>query len=276
MGMKRPMQVGVFGGPKVGKTHFAGSLFRSKHIAANRILYLDNHGSTDPFDFPQYTTQTPWGVKHISPDSPTELYTFLLELRRTKFIHKQYPYDAIVIDDWSELAQADIEDRLDDKDDVNKIQQWGKHGTVMRSAARLLHPDVTHAHHLAIFQAAQLPDPLEAKPQRVEGGVAKFAPDTRKTRLRPFLQGSFASWLPYKLDALWYAYFELAGDKYKFYLQLVPTPGIAVMSRWLDLWVSQPRLARKIENPTFDDILALTDRAQNTIQEGQNGDTGKG
>ena len=257
--MRRPLYVGIMGGPKAGKTHLAGTLFTSKHVAADRVLYLDNHGSTDAFDFPQYTAQKPWGVKHISPDDPEALYAFLMDLRRTKFVKKQYPYDAIVIDDWSEFAQNDIEERLGDEADAKTIQQWGTHGRIMRAAARLLLPAITHAHHIAIFQAAQMPDPLEARPRGVGN---TFVSDTRKTRIRPFLQGSFAAWFPYKLDAVWYQYMEVTGDKFKFYLQLVPTDKVEVLSRWLDHWVSQPRLARKLENPTFDAIYELVSGAE--------------
>ena len=260
LAMLRPLYIGVMGGPKAGKTHLAGTLFTSKHVAAERVLYLDNHGSTDAFDFPQYSAKTPWGVKHISPDDPEELYNFLLELRRTRFVKKQYPYDAIVLDDWSEFAQADIEERLGDEPDAKTLQNWGTHGRIMRAAARLLLPAVSHAHHIAIFQAAQMPDPLEARPQRVEGGQVKFTSDTRKTRIRPFLQGSFASWLPYKLDGVFYQYMEVNAERFKFYLQLVPTDKVAVLSRWLHHWVAQPRLARKLENPTFDALYALLDR----------------
>lgn len=276
--MRRPMFLGIMGGPKVGKTHLAGSLFTSKYVDAKRVLYLDNHGSTDPFDFPQYTDKTPWGVKHISPDDPIELYNFLLELRRTKFAKKQYPYDATVVDDWSEFAQSDIEDRLEDEEERKIIQHWGKHGAVMRSAARLLHPAITHAHHIAIFQAAQMPDPLEARPQRVEAGQVKFVADTRKTRVRPFLQGSFAAWFPYKLDAVWYQSMEVTGDKYSFSLQLVPTDKVAVLSRWLSRWVEQPRLSRRLQNPTFDSIFELVElidvNETEEIEEETNGDKG--
>ena len=257
--MNRPLYIGIMGGPKVGKTHLAATVFESKYIDRKRVLYLDNHGSTAACDLPQYTDREPWGVKYISPDDPTGLYEFLLKLRVNRFSKGQFPYDVTVVDDWSEFAQADIEDRLDDGNEGKTIRHWGKHGEVMRSAARLLHPSVTHAHHIAIFQAAQLPDPLEARPREVAGGVVKYTADTRATKLRPFLQGSFAAWFPYKLDALWYQYMEIGGDKYRFYLQLVPTAKVAVVSRWLNRWVDTPRLARKLENPTFDAILELVE-----------------
>lgn len=254
--MRRPMNIGIMGGPKVGKTHLAGTAFASKHVEANRVLYLDNHGSTDTFDFPQYTDKTRWGVKHISPADPEELSNFLLELRR-KFLKGQYPYDLTVVDDWSEFAQGDIDDRLDDEDETKVIRHWGKHGSVMRDAGQIVHPDVSHAHHIAIFRASQMPDPLEARPRKKGGG---FVSDTRETMIRPFLQGSFAAWFPYKLDAVWYQYMEVEKDKYRFYLQWVPNPKVAVLSRWLHHWVENPRMPRKLVNPTFDAIWEMVNR----------------
>jgi len=151
--MDRPVMLGFMGGPKVGKTHLALTVFNSKRIDPTRVLYLDNHGSTDAFGtipgtdmpIPQWSLEHRWGVKHISPDDPLALYNYLLELRKTYFVKKRYPYDAIIVDDWSELAQADIEDRLDDGEKSKTMRHWGEHGDVMRSAARMLHPAITHA-----------------------------------------------------------------------------------------------------------------------------------
>lgn len=255
--MNRPVYLGTMGGPKVGKTHFATTLFASQLVAANRVLYLDNHGSTSAFTLPQYTAREPWGVRHISPDDPAALYKFLLKLRVDQFAKGKYPYDAIVLDDWSEFAQGDIDDRLDDEDKRHMPLAWRDHGKVMRSAARLLHPTVTHAHHLAIFQAAQLPNPLEPRPKKVERGVTLFVADTRDTRIRPFLQGAFAAWFPYKLDAVFYQHMEVKGDRFKFYMQLVPTGKVEVLSRWLELWVANPKLQDKLEDPTFDKVLNI-------------------
>ena len=271
--MNRPVYLGVMGGPKVGKTHFATTLFTSKRVAPNRILYLDNHGSTSTFDLPQYTVREPWGVRHLSPDAPDAMYELLLKLRVDYFSKKKYPYDAIVLDDWSEFAQGDVDDRMDEDDSEKHIPlTWRKHGDVMRSAGRLLHPTVTHAHHLAVFQATQAPDPLEARPKRVEGGVLKFAADTRQTRIRPFLQGAFASWFPYKLDAVFYQYMEVKADKYKFYIQLVPTLKVDVLSRWLHKWVENPKLPSELLNPTFDKLLDLIDTIE--LKEETNGEQG--
>ena len=264
--MDRPLYLGIMGGPKVGKTHFAGSLFESAYVDAQRVLYYDNHGSTDPFPFHQWTTQEPWRVKHIDPSNPGALYKDILDLRRTKWSKNQYPYDAIVVDDWSEFAQADIEDRLEDEDNSKMIRHWGDHGDVMRSAARLLHPRATKAHHIAIFQASQLPDPLEKRPKIVEGGRVRFTEDTRETKLRPFLQGGFAAWFPYKLDAVFYQEMEEKRGIYKFQLQLAPTDKVAVLTRWLHRWHDDPRMSKYMENATFDKILEMI---QSNVLDGQ-------
>jgi len=261
--MNRPVYLGVMGGPKVGKTHFAGSVFRSKYIDPTRVLYLDNHGSTDPFDFPQYSSTQRYGVRHINPDKPQDLYKVVLDLRNNAWSKGRYPYDAIVVDDWSEFAQAEIEERLAESEDSRTlIRNWGKHGDLMRAAARMLHPAVSHAHHLAIFQAAQLPDPLEKRPKVVENGRVKFTEDIRDTKLRPFLQGSFAAWFPYKLDALWYQYMEVKAGKYLFKMQLTPSAKVAVVSRWLAWWVVDPKLEGVMRDPTFDKVWEMIQRLE--------------
>ena len=38
--MNRPLLIGIMGGPKAGKTHLAGTLFSSKYVQAERVLYL--------------------------------------------------------------------------------------------------------------------------------------------------------------------------------------------------------------------------------------------
>ena len=128
---------------------------------------------------------------------------------------------------------------------------------MMRSAARLLHPAITKAHHIALFQAGQRPDPLVKRPQDFKDGKPVFTQDTRPTRIRPFLQGAFEKWFPYKLDAVFYQDMEVKAREYKFELQLVPTAEVAVVTRWLKHWVDDPKRPRTMEDPTFDKVLDL-------------------
>ena len=240
----------------MGKTHFAATVFQSTHFPPDRVLYFDNHGSTDPFDLPQWSRETPWGVRHISPDKPRELVEALVEVRKLR-VRGRTPYDMIVIDDWSEFAQNDIEDRLSDEVEGKVPRHWRDHGEAMRDVARLVHPRVTGAHHLAIFQAAQLPDPFEARPKKVVDGEAKYVSDTRKTFIQPVLQGGFATWLPYKLDAVFYQYFTSVGGKLEFKMKFTPRGDIHVISRWLHLWAQNPKLPQDMSDPTWDKVVAL-------------------
>ncbi len=256
--MNRPLFIGSFGGPKVGKTKFAASVFDSVYIDPTRVFYADNHGSTDAMNLPQWSTTERWGVKHYASDNPEALYKDLFAIRKEVRAGRQ-KYDVIVIDDWSEFAQADIDERMDeDEGDRMAMKNWGAHGDLMRSTAKLVFPRVTGAHHIGIFQATQMPDPLEMREKEVNSsGKLVFSSDVRETMLRPFLQGAFASYLPYKLDFLGLQTAEMKGKNFKFQLQLVPSKEAAVMSRWLQPWVDDPKRPTHMENPTFDKLFDL-------------------
>lgn len=253
--MRRKLYLGTMGGPKAGKTHFALTLFTSKYVNPERILYFDNHGSTDTYaGIPQYTNATRYGVVHLDPLNPEDLLNKVRKLR-VDWKRGIQRYDAVVVDDWSEYAQYDSDDRLSAGDETSVPRAWGKHGDVMRETARILHPTVCGAHHIAIFQAAQLPSPLEKRPQDfTPEGHPKFTMDTRPTKLRPFLQGSFASWFPYKLDAVFYQYMERRKGGFEFKLQLAPDAKVEVLSRWLTPWVDNPKRPSVIDDPTFDKV----------------------
>ena len=245
------------GAEKTGKTKFALSAFDFPGIDPKQILYLDNHGSTKSFDVHQWSEQEPWGVRYIDPLDPTELYTIVLEVRN-EIKTKKRKYFLIAVDDWSEFAQGDIDDRLDGADESQVPGHWRKHGDMLRSAARLLSPLVTGAHHLAIFQAALLADPLVPRPVKVQDGKSKYVADTREVKIRPFLQGAFAAWMPYKLDALFYTTFSAKGGGiYKFEMEFMPHGLVDVYSRWMHLWVNDPKLPKTMLNPTLERVLAL-------------------
>ncbi len=255
--MNRPLFIGSMGPPKVGKTQFGASVFDSKYIDPTRVFYADNHGSTDAFNLHQWTTTERWGVKHYASDKPEELYKDLFTLRKEVRAGKQR-YKMIVLDDWSEYAQSDIDERMDE-DDAEKMfmRYWGEHGELMRSTAKLVFPRVTGAHHIALFQAAQMPDPLERK----EKGDGKFSTDLRETMLRPFLQGAFASYLPYKLDGLFYQDRVLKGGKHKYTMHFEPTKEEAITNRWLGAWL-EAKVPTTMEDPTWDKVYETITKLQ--------------
>ncbi len=259
--MNRPLFLGSMGPPKVGKSTFAASVFDSKYIEPTRILYCDNHGSTDAMNLPQWSTTERWGVKHYSSDKPEALYTDLFAIRKEVRAGRQ-KYDMIVLDDWSEFAQADIDEKLDE-DDAEKMfmKYWGEHGGLMRSTAKLVFPRVTGAHHIGLFQAAQMPDPLERREKELRGGRLAFSADVRETMLRPFLQGAFASYLPFKLDGLFYQDRVLRGSKHKYTMGFEPTKEEAVMNRWLGAWL-QTKTSTTMEDPTWDKVYELITNLQ--------------
>ena len=147
---------------------------------------------------------------------------------------------------------------MDGEDQSKVMRLWGKHGEVMRTDGRIVHPLVSHAHHLGIFQAGQFPDPLTKRPQNFnQQGVPVFTQDTRDTQVRPFLQGNFGTWFPFKLDAVFYQEMEVKGGTYKFRLQLAPTKDVWIKNRWLDQWVASRAKSKYMDNPTFDKIWAM-------------------
>lgn len=254
--MQRPVYLGVMGPEKSGKTHFALTVYDLPGMDPTRVLCFDNHGSTDPFDIHQWTKAEPWGVRHIDPFEPQDLYKHLSDIRLD--VKKgRTQYDAIIVDDWSEFAQSDIDDRLEGTEERDVPGHWRTHGDMLRSAGRLCNPRVTGAHHIAVFQAALMPDPLEPRPQRIEAGKVKYAADTRDVKIRPFLQGAFASWFPYKLDGVFYTHFSEKGGLYKFELDFTPHGIVHVTNRWLDRWVNDPKLPKTMKNPSFPAVWAL-------------------
>ena len=246
--MQRPLFIGSMGGPKVGKTEFALSAFDSIHFPPERVLYMDNHGSTDTFsDVPQWSPVNRFGVKHYASDDADAVYKDLFAIRKAFRAGKQM-YDCIILDDWSEFAQADIDDRLDDEELRDGRKAWGEHADLLKGAARLIFPRNTGAHHIGLFQAAQMPDPLEPKP---EYGT----PDKRDTMLRPFLQGQFASYLPFKLDGLFYQERLDKGAKHTYNMRFEPTRDEAIFNRWLKDWLASGDSTTMVD-PTFDKVLA--------------------
>ena len=264
--MRRPPIIGLMGPPKAGKTHLALTLFKSKLIDPTKVLYFDNHGSTDAYDVPQFKKEG-YGVVHIPPNDSDDLVEEIEKLEKS-FRLKKYPWEAIAVDDWSEFAQAQIEDRLEDEGESKMIKVYGAHGTLMRRLARVVHPVISHAAFLSLFWSSQEPDPQEPRPVKVVDGQVKYTQDTRKTMLRPFLKGAFAAWLPYKLDALWYQHVEEVKTdpkrkgSFNFHLQLVPDSKVAVLTRWLDAYARNTKRARTMVDPTWDKIMALIEELE--------------
>ncbi len=266
--MRRPPIIGLMGPPKAGKTHLALTLFKSKLIDPTKVLYFDNHGSTDAYDVPQFKEEG-YGVVHIPPTNSKGLVKEIEKLEKAFLVTKQYKWEAIAMDDWSEFAQAQIEDALDDEGEGAMLKVYGAHGTLMRRLFRVLHPAVSHAALLSLFWSSQEPDPQEARPLIVgSDGKVKYSQDTRKTMLRPMLKGAFAGWLPYKLDALWYQYAtEVKTDpkrkgSFDFHLQLVPDSKVAVLTRWLDAYARDTKRERDMLNPTWDKVMALIEELE--------------
>jgi len=263
--LKRPLALGFMGPPKAGKTKIMLDALLSGRFDITRTLYFDNHGSTDMYDVHQWTNAEPYGVKHLPADEPKKFIREIDTLAR-KFKANSYPYDVIAVDDWSEFAQAETEELLDDQGEGAMLKVYGEVGTLQRRLSRGLLPRHSHAHLFVSFWSSQEPDPQSARPLRVVDGQVKYTQDTRPTKLRPFLKGAFAGWLPYKLDGLFYQYMEeIRTDpkrkgELEFYLQLTPDKNAAVLSRWIDHFQIAPEKggrARIIEDPSMDKLLDL-------------------
>lgn len=247
--MKRNLFLGMMGGPKAGKTHTLATMFESEYLDPELVLHLDNHGSTDAFDLHQYTVAEPWGVRHVP--APKDVLKALGDVKR-----RRVPYMALALDDWSKFSQEDVDERMETATEAQKIKAWGAHGSYMRDALRICMGLLPTTHVLIAFEAAQMPDPLAAKPKKVVDGELKYTTDTRDTVLRPFLQGAFARELPYKLDALYYSWSRIKkGGGYEFFLQMAPSAKVDVLTRWLAPWVEDPKRDKNMQDPTFDKLV---------------------
>lgn len=249
----------TMGWEKCGKSNFAVSLFDGAAVDVDpeRIIYFDNHGSTESYNLHQYTAREPYGVRHIPADKPEKLVEWAQEIRGTIARKKEAYYQAIVIDDICEQAALNIRKKAGDG--KMTLQQWGEHGAEMVTPIRLLHPKATNAHLVIVARAGWMGDPRE---DRSKDSMV----DDRAQKVRVKLQGQFGEWFPYQMELIAYQYFERKGGARAtaedFKMLLVPQGDIMVANYWHREWIRDHSLPEEISDPSFTKLVQLLDRLQ--------------
>ncbi len=250
----------TMGWEKVGKTEYAASLFNSQYIDPERILYLDNHGSTVAFNLPEWSTSNPFGVREIPEDQPELVLEIAKDIRRD-VARGIYKYDAFIIDDISEHGLVSVAELNDESEnDKLRMKNWGIHLERMTATIRLLNPKRTGAHLIIVARASWSGDPKEKRDR------SKIT-DERAQVVRPFLQGKFGDWMPFQMDLVTYQDTEVHNNgDIDFRMLLYPEGDIQVANRWLKHWINDAKehklakdrkLPRVLMDPTFDKLYEI-------------------
>ncbi len=238
------LDFGIFG---TGKTYFAASLFASKNIDPDRVLYIDNHGSTMALDLPQYVKgEHEHGVLHLDFND-VDTYDAMAERVYTAAKSGNPLYDAIVIDDISEhelVAFDDAEGGFAGKD---RRQLWGAHGQHLAQTMRFYDPVFTQAHLIVLARADWKPDPrVKPKPGDDE--------DKRPRKFVPAARGMFGTWIEHFASMVIYSDYDVDYDGNQvFYHQYRPTGDILLKNRW---WHKE-ELPARLDWPTWDRLWSI-------------------
>ncbi len=242
-GLGRPWSVMDYGPPKVGKTTMAGTMMESVHLNPERILYLDNHGSSASL-IPtphQYTKAEPWGVfKSSDPD-------VILE----KLLAAPGKYEGVILDDLSEQTLADMDSRNTKSGgtDKSRMRNWGNHLDAYSHALRKLYPEDSGMYVLVIARSGWSANPLKKpdpeKPMDREGLL-----------YQPLFKGQLGSWIPYSHDIVAYHSMDIVGSEVASKMHFWPEGDIVVANRWLKQWKDK-KIPKTLSNPTFDKVYDL-------------------
>ena len=248
----KPIATMLYGEAGCGKSYLAASLFDTTLLDPERVLYLDNHGSTDHLELPQYEKGVrEYGVFHVDSDEP-ELLIAMAQDKIIPAVAAGKPlYDAIVIDDISEHDLTSMENRT-----TTGFDAWREQLSDMSNMFRLYKPSVTKAHLIVTARAAMLPDYMEKKRK---GGKE----DSRSQILRPMVRGQFGVWMLGECQLI------LLGDLVDSETEFWPDAqggGPKAEYRWLTAQSHDPYVKNRfihldsmpkqyLVNPTYDNII---------------------
>ena len=242
--MNRPPKIMTYGETGGGKSTFAASMFKSAYLNPERILYLDNHGSTDALGLPLYVKgEHPWGVIRVPFDQP-ELVRGTVEAVLKAARAGKPLFDGIAIDDISEHEMTSMDELAGESEARDMRQVWGKHLSDLCTMTRQLEPALTKAALIVVGRAGRLPDPMAKRD-------ARKAVDDRPTVIRPLLRGKYGEWLPYFFDLIAWQSADISETTATFTMHFRPHGDMLVKNRWLH------RMPASMTNPTYDAIWDL-------------------
>ena len=227
-----------------GKSTFAATLFKSEFIKPDRVLYLDNHGSTDALGLPQYQKgRQQWGVIRIPFDQP-ELVSGTVESVLAAARAGRPLFDGIVIDDISEHEMTSMDELAGESDAKDMRQVWGKHLSNLCTMTRRLEPALTGAALIVIGRAGRLPDPMAKRDPRKQI-------DDRPTVIRPLLRGQYGLWLPYFFDIISWMQADVSESTAAFRMWFRPKGDFLAKNRFLHA------MPAYLDSPSYDAIWRL-------------------
>jgi hypothetical protein len=237
------IRLGLAGEAGSGKTFLPASAFNSKYIDPERVLYIDNHGSTKALALPQYTATHRSGVWHVPYDQADKVYQMAENIE--KFAKRGSPmFDLIIFDD---LTQADLTGMYAIKEGGSNggMQDWGDHLQNLCEAFWRFDPDVSKATFVIIARLGELPDLSE----KMSGKRDKKGDlvDDRMKIYRPMIRGQFGGYILHYPDIL--AWTECKGRRdFNLLLEAPPRHGGKFKNRYWHL----KEMPAKIPMPTWD------------------------
>lgn len=249
-----------YGPAKVGKTDYLMSVFDSKHVKPEEVLYLDNHGSTKGFGGPVYSPKKPYGVKSM-PGGDATLFLKEVDKIVSAIANGRNRYKVLILDDLSEHSQAAIQKRQKDFP-TKSIKNWGDHLDAMTEPIRKIMPDRTGMIVLMSARAARMADLLEDKAKLMDS-----TQDNPDTIIRPHLQGAFGSWALFEFDLTSFHDVEVKGDKMTYSLDCWPHEDRTTGCRFLRQW-RKLKIPRKVVDPTFDKVYEIMQQVNQKEKEG--------
>ncbi len=229
---------------KTGKTHVMLTVFSSKIVEPERILYIDNHESTKAFPHIHlYTPKEPWGIWRVDYTQTEEVDKKLAQII-SKARTGQKPYDVICWDDITELEFTSMDEEGTKFQGKDKRQLWGEHLDAMCQRQRRL-SFKSGATILATARVAAMDDFTKPGIRDVETKQL-----VRPQIIRPLLRGKFGEWINYSFDALIWSQMD---DKGHGQWNFKPDGAVRCGHRWS----YYPKWPKVMSEPTFDKLHDL-------------------
>ena len=249
----KPFSALVSGEYKTGKTHSLLTVFESERVKPERILYVDNHESTRAHPhISRYdkADKNPWGIWEVDFTMTEEVDKKVDQICSLARAGKA-PYDVICWDDMTELEFTTFTKEESHFTGRDKRQLWGEHlDRMCQRQRRLAHR--SGATLLATCRVGAMDD--FTKPGVRDTETKQLV---RPQIIRPLLRGKFGEWVSYSYDALIWARMK-DGDKVVGLWDFKPQGAIRCGHRWM----YDPTWPKVMENPSFDKLATLIEKAE--------------